>query len=256
MKLKLRLYYRLLTVALLAVAGVLIAGIVFPAINAVNTPAKAADKRDFLKMQWLRWFCAIVNLRASRVGALPSKAALIVSNHVSWLDILLLGQYLPAYFVSKSDVADWPVFGFLSRQAGTVFIRRGDKKHILATAEKMLWLLKQNRTIIAFPEGTTTIGDDVLHFHASLFQPALLAKTAIQPVSIEYLGAAKQIAPFVGDDSFVPHLIKLLSLDKIDVQVRFLPEIDGTGKNRHAVSHEAREIILTQLVGYEQTHSA
>jgi 1-acyl-sn-glycerol-3-phosphate acyltransferase len=163
------------------------------------------------------------------------------------LDIIVIGQYLPACFVAKSDISSWPVIGYLARQAGTIFIRRGDKQHIRTTAEKMVWLLKQSSNIIAFPEGTTTKGDEVLQFHASLFQPALLTRSAIQPVALQYQGAAKEHAPFVGDDDFVPHLIKMLTLDKIEVRLSFLPVINNTGKNRHAVSLETRDMIWEKI---------
>jgi 1-acyl-sn-glycerol-3-phosphate acyltransferase len=111
----------------------------------------------------------------------------------------------------------------------------------------MLWILKQNNNIIAFPEGTTTQGDDVLSFHASLFQPALLTKSAIQPVALQYYGIANQQAPFIGDDEFLPHLIKMLSLDKIEVRVSFLPVINSSGRDRQSVSIEARELILKAI---------
>jgi len=188
-----------------------------------------------------------MRLHIIREGELPKQPAILVSNHISWLDIIVIGQYLPACFIAKSDISSWPVIGYLSRQAGTIFIRRGDKKHILATAEKMVWVLKQDSNIVAFPEGTTTCGDDVLNFHASLFQPALLTKSAIQPTAIQYQGAAKQQAPFIGDDAFVPHLIKMLSLEKIEVHLSFLPVINSSGKNRHSVSHEARALIVKHI---------
>jgi 1-acyl-sn-glycerol-3-phosphate acyltransferase len=111
----------------------------------------------------------------------------------------------------------------------------------------MVWVLKQNNNIIAFPEGTTTQGDEVLGFHASLFQPALLTKSAIQPVALQYQGLAKDHAPFVGDDDFIPHLIKMLSLDKIEVRVCFLPVIKSSGRDRLSVGIEARELISQEI---------
>jgi len=247
MKLKIRLLYKLFLITLLFTNGLIIAVGVFPTINVLFVASKARAHRDLIKKQWLRWFSAIVNLQIIKEGELPEQPAIVVSNHISWLDIIVIGQYLPAYFVAKSDILSWPVIGFLSRQAGTIFIRRGDKKHILATAEKMVWLLKQNSNIIAFPEGTTTKGDEVLGFHASLFQPALLTKSTIQPIAIQYQGIAKEHAPFVGDDAFIPHLIKMLTLEKIEVNLNFLPVVNTSGKNRHSVSHETREMILAQI---------
>lgn len=249
MKLKIRLFYKIVLIILLFSTGFMIAGMLFPAINIVCSTGSARNKRNLIKKLWLRSFSALVNLHIVKQGNVSEHPAILAGNHISWLDIIVIGQYLPAYFVAKSDILSWPVIGFLSRQAGTVFIRRGDKKNILSTAEKMVWLLKQGGNIIAFPEGTTTRGDEVLNFHASLFQPALLSKSAIQPVAIQYRGTAKDHAPFVGEDTFVGHLIKILMLKKIEVSLCFLPVINTSGKNRQSVSHETRQLILTAISG-------
>ena len=253
MKLKLRLLYKLSLIILLFGYGLIIAGGVFPVFNLLCSANNAKSKRDALKTHWLKRFSAIVNLCITKEGELPEQATLLVSNHISWLDIIVIGQYLPAYFVAKSDILSWPIIGYLSKQAGTIFIRRGDKKHIKATTEKMVWVLKQNSNIIAFPEGTTTMGDEVLGFHASLFQPALFTRSAIQPVALQYQGLAKQQAPFIGDDDFIPHLIKMLSLDKIEVRVCFLPVIKSSERDRLSVSIEAREMIWGKIPEWSPT---
>lgn len=247
MKSKLRLYYKLFRIVILFTHGLIIAAGVFPVLSFVYSARDAKIKKDAIKTRWLQSFSAIVNLHVSKDGELPDRRAILVSNHISWLDIIVIGQYLPAYFVAKSDIAGWPVIGYLAKQGGTIFIRRGNKQHIKTTAEKMVWLLRQNGNIIAFPEGTTTKGDEVVHFHSSLFQPALLTRSTIQPVALQYLGAAKEHAPFIGDDAFVPHLLKMLALDKIEVQLNFLPAINSSGKNRHAVSLEARSAIAGKI---------
>ena len=247
MKLKMRLCYKLFLIVILFIKGLIIAAGVFPVLSFLYSAREAKIKRDALKIRWLRWFSAIVNLHISKDGELSERRVLLVGNHVSWLDIIVIGQYLPACFVAKSDISSWPVIGYLAKQGGTIFIHRGNKQHIRTTAEKMVWLLKQNSNIIAFPEGTTTQGDQVLHFHSSLFQPALLTRSAIQPVVLQYIGAAKEHAPFVGDDAFVPHLIKMLSMDKIEVRLSFLPVINSAGKSRHSVSHETRGMIWEKI---------
>jgi 1-acyl-sn-glycerol-3-phosphate acyltransferase len=247
MKLKLRLYHKFFQIVILFINGLMIAAAIFPILGFLYSARDAKTKRDTIKTRWLRRFSSIVNLHIIKEGELPVRRAILVGNHISWLDIIVLGQYLPAYFVAKSDIASWPVIGYLAKQSGTIFIRRGNKQHIKTTAEKMVWLLKQNSNIIAFPEGTTTNGDEVLHFHSSLFQPALLTRSDIQPVALQYLGDAKEQAPFVGDDGFVPHLIKMLSMDKIEVRLSFLPVINNSGKNRHSVSLEARNTIWNKM---------
>jgi lyso-ornithine lipid O-acyltransferase len=255
MKLKLRLCYRVGLITLLFVSGLIIAGIVFPASAVLYKPTNAKHKRDSLKLAWLKWFGSILSLKVTYEGKLPVKANLLVSNHISWLDIIVLGSFSPAHFVAKSDILTWPVIGFLAKQGGTIFVRRGDKKQAKAIAEALVWLLKQNNTVIAFPEGTTTKGDEVLPFHSSLFQSALLTKSAIQPIAIQYIGEATQHAPFIGEDAFIPHLIRMLSLDKVEVRVDFLPTISTAGKNRQSVSNEARAMIMDNISGKDQSTS-
>lgn len=247
MKLKLRLLYKFFCIICLFFYGLIIAGIVFPVLHFICSANKAKSKRDRLKIHWLKVFSSIMKLSVIREGELPKDGALLISNHISWLDIIVIGQYLPVYFVAKSDISSWPIIGYLSRQGGTIFIRRGNKKSIKATTEKMIWVLKQNSNIVAFPEGTTTLGNEVLSFHASLFQPALLTKSVIQPVVIQYDGAAKHQAPFIGEDDFVRHLIKMLCLDKVEVRLSFLPVIKSLGKDRHTVCVEAREKIYEKI---------
>ena len=247
MKLKIQLYYKLILIIILFINGLIIAAGIFPAVNLLYSTGNAKIKRDALKTRWLSRFSAIIKLQIAKEGELPELGTLIVSNHISWLDIIVIGQYLPAYFVAKSDISSWPIIGYLARQGGTIFIRRGNKQHIKITAEKMVWLLKQNNNIIAFPEGTTTNGAEVLNFHSSLFQPALLTKSAVQPVAIQYQGEAKDHAPFIGDDGFVPHLIRMLSLDKIEVNLSFLPVIASTGKSRNELSLETRDLICGKI---------
>ena len=247
MKLKLRLLYKFFCIICLFFYGLIIAGIVFPVLHFIFSANKAKTKRDILKIHWLKVFSSIMKLSVIREGELPKDGALLISNHISWLDIIVIGQYLPVYFVAKSDISSWPIIGYLSRQGGTIFIRRGNKKSIKETTEKMIWVLKQNSNIVAFPEGTTTSGNEVLSFHASLFQPALLTKSVIQPVVIQYEGAAKHQAPFIGEDDFVRHLIKMLCLDKVEVRLSFLPVIKSLGKDRHTVSVEAREKIYEKI---------
>jgi lyso-ornithine lipid O-acyltransferase len=255
MRITLSLCIKLFLTFLLFINGLIISGGIFPLLTLLFRPSDAKIKKDALKALWLQWFSKIINLEISKQGDLLEQGTLLVSNHISWLDIIVIGQFFPAYFVAKNDISGWPVIGFLARQSGTIFIRRGDKRHIRTTAEKMVWLLKQNSNIIAFPEGTTTAGNKVLHFHSSLFQPALLTRSPIQPVALHYLGAAKDQAPFIGDDGFIPHLMRILAMDKIEVRLSFLNLIDSTGKDRQSVSNEARDLIAEEILNYSTNNS-
>jgi len=253
MKSRIRLPSKVFLVSLLFLSGTILAFPVFPLLDCTCSADRARSVRDQIKMIWLRYFAKILGLKVKQQGALPLHTGLVVSNHVSWLDIIVIGQYLPAYFVAKSDILGWPVIGYMAKQAGTIFIRRGDKKNILITAEKMLSLLARQANIIAFPEGTTTAGGDVLSFHASLFQPAIQSKAMVQPVAIRYHGKSQSLVPFIGDDAFVPHLLKMLREEAIDVELVFLDAIDPSEKSRNAVCDEARGMIVQAVQKWSET---
>ncbi len=243
----LRQLYKIKLIVLLFLSGFVIVLSVFPIINRSCRPTQAREKVNRIKLAWLKAFKRILNLEVIIEGQAADGPVLVVSNHVSWLDIIALGQHLPGYFVAKNDILDWPVIGYLSKEAGTIFVRRGDKQTIHTTTEQMSWLLKQNSKVFAFPEGTTSDGSIVLPFHSSLLQPALLTHSAIQPVALRYEGKAKSLAPFIGDDDFIPHLFKMLKLGKIEVRVKMLPVLEMADKSRSALSHEAHNGITEAL---------
>ncbi|MBZ4203134.1 MAG: 1-acyl-sn-glycerol-3-phosphate acyltransferase [Methylovulum sp.] len=247
MKLKIRLLYKLSLIKLLFIYGLFLTAIIIPIASLLNKVHNTRTQCDRLKQQWFDWFSRIIKLQITIEGEIPTTSCFIISNHISWLDIVIIGKLSPTYFVAKSDIVHWPVIGFIAKHAGTIFIRRGEKKHIMETSDKMTWLLQNNCTIAAFPEGTTTIGNNVLNFHASLFQPALASKAIIQPVALQYEGAAKDSAPFINDDIFLPHLINMLRLEKIEARITFLPPLTSTDQTRHSISKASRQAIIDQI---------
>jgi 1-acyl-sn-glycerol-3-phosphate acyltransferase len=169
-----------------------------------------------------------------------------VSNHVSWLDVVVLGALQPFTFLAKSEVATWPVVGFLGRQSGNLFIRRGHGGSEMS--EIMTRRLRCGDKLLLFPEGTTTRGDTVRHFHGRLLQPAIAAGVPVQPVAIHYQGAAAACVPFVDDDDFLPHLLQLLQQPRIGVTVHFAqPLLVDDGIQRNALARLARSQVLLAL---------
>ncbi|HET8707599.1 MAG TPA: 1-acyl-sn-glycerol-3-phosphate acyltransferase [Pseudomonadales bacterium] len=146
--------------------------------------------------------------------------ALFVSNHISWIDIPVIGSKLPAYFLSKEEVRRWPLIGALAAGAGTLFIKRGNgKTH--AAAQSMAAHIRQGRSILFFPEGTTTNGQSIRTYHHKLFA-CVAEETPVHVIALRYLdqsGQPCEIAPFIGDDEFVAHLLRLLRQDKIAVEL-------------------------------------
>jgi 1-acyl-sn-glycerol-3-phosphate acyltransferase len=169
-------------------------------------------------------------------------------NHVSWLDIPALGGLRPMRFVSKAEVAHWPLLGWLASVAGTLFLQRGAHQ-ASAIAAAVADALQSGATIAIFPEGTTTDGRQLRRFHARLFAAADGGRTLVQPVAIRYgLGPEPDtVAPFVGDDTLVSHLLRVLRHPSMQVSVSFLPPIQSHGMSRRALAQAVYDAIEGQL---------
>jgi 1-acyl-sn-glycerol-3-phosphate acyltransferase len=200
----------------------------------------------WIQTVWLRAVCRVLGVRLSIRGTPMHGNGLWVSNHVSWLDVVVLGALQPTAFLAKSEVASWPLVGFLGRQSGNLFINRGNSgSDILETMTKRL---QCGDRLVMFPEGTTTRGDTVRHFHGRLLQPAISAGVPLQTVAIEYQGAAVEKVPFVDDDEFLPNLLGLLHLPSICVTLHFgEPLLITEGVQRNALARRARSQVLTAL---------
>ena len=217
----------------------IITGIMCPLASRLYNTKQAGHKKNQMKSYWMRLLGRCLNLKIQVEGTPIPGAALIVCNHISWIDIVAIGAHVPGCFIAKSDLLRWPIIGFITRQSGNIFVKRGNKQQVRQTTEQIAWILKQDLKIIAFPEGTTSDGKQLLPFHASLFQPALLTKTPIQPLVIEYLGTARKLAPYIDDDVFIPHLWCILGLKEIQIRLSFMDVIETSNKTRQSVKHES-----------------
>ncbi|MEP1214618.1 MAG: lysophospholipid acyltransferase family protein [Marinobacter sp.] len=173
-----------------------------------------------------------LGFRVSTQGTFSRRPVLYVSNHISWSDIPVLGSMVPLRFLSKAEVGRWPVIGWLAKQAGTLFILRGSGKAGQARRE-MATTLMSGQSVLVFPEGTTTSGVTVLPFHSRLLQAAADAGVEIQPISIGYLrnGHPDHLAPFIGDDEFHHHLVRMLRQPAVEVGIIAHPPVAPTCSN-------------------------
>jgi lyso-ornithine lipid O-acyltransferase len=185
-------------------------------------------------------------------GDLPRQPMLWVCNHVSWTDIPLLGMLTPLSFLSKAEVRQWPVAGWLAEKAGTLFIRRGggDAQRL---REQISGQLREQRPLLIFPEGTTTDGRTLRTFHGRLLAGAIDRGTPLQPVAIQYLrdGQPDPLAPFIGEDDLVSHLLRLFGQARGEVVIHLLQPIDSEGKERAALAFQAQQAIQHALFGHE-----
>lgn len=209
-----------------------------------------------LRQRCSRWFMARLSnalpFRVTVHGELPREPMLWVCNHVSWTDIPLLGQLTPLSFLSKAEVRHWPVAGWLAEKAGTLFIRRGggDAQRLRQQISEQLG---EQRPLLIFPEGTTTDGRTLRTFHGRLLAGAIDRGTPLQPVAIQYLRAGQPdpIAPFIGDDDLVSHLLRLFGQDRGEVVIHLLAPIGSEGQERAALAFQAQQAVHLALFGIE-----
>lgn len=189
--------------------------------------------RDRLACVWFRGLLATLSLRLRVNGAPVRGGRVTVANHVSWLDIPVIGSCEATRFVAKAEVRDWPVAGWLANAAGTFYIHRG-KHGTKPLLGRLAPHLETGGSITIFPEGTTTDGTDVLPFHPRLLAAAIESGCPVQPVAVCYRRTAdgRNLAPFIGDDDLVSHVIRLLKAPSIEVEVTWLAPISPESRDR------------------------
>lgn len=197
---------------------------------------------------WHARLLTILGLRINVFGTPAPAPVLVVANHISWVDIAAIGASVPAHFVAKSEIRSWPVIGWLAAQAGTIYIKRGDRSASAAVETGMVTVLKQNESIVLFPEGTSTNGLTVQSFHARLFASAIKAGVLVQPVALRYPDVHNHIhpaAPFIGQDTLVHHLWRLVrARGDMRVEVHFLPVESSQNVSARTLATQARLAIL------------
>ncbi len=189
--------------------------------------AKKRTKRQHIQ-RWSRQLLKLfrLKLKVTHAELLPKQGGyLIAANHVSWIDIASIQSFLPCRFVAKSEVASWPVFGWMARQTGTLFIRRNSKRHGKEIARQLEDLIP-HEPICIFPEGTSTAGNKVLPFKTNLFESAAQARVPTFPMAIRYLNEKQQYndaTAFIGEMTLVHSIMKMLRAKSITVELIFAP---------------------------------
>lgn len=202
--------------------------------------------------RWSSRLLSILNVRLQVEGAPPSAsgAILVVANHVSWLEIFLLFTVLRMRFVAKAEVRSWPLVGWLCLRTGTLFIERERRHDTGRVNQSMAAALEAGDAVGVFPEGTTTDGTWLRHFHTSLLQPAVLAGAPVCPVALRYHdghGRVSTAPAYVDDLSFWDSVKNILAAPEIHAVMRFLPLIPFAGRNRRELTRLAEEAIASAL---------
>lgn len=216
-------------------------------------PLLKSTAQHHIVKYWSRKLLDILHVGLETQGYYPAdtgQGRLLLANHVSWLDAVALNAVLPAYFVAKSEVANWPLLGWIFHGIHTLFIQRDLKMDTLRINRQIAQLLTQGERVALFPQGTTTDGTQLGHFHSSLLQGAVEMEAAICPVAIRYhdgRGKVNLDAAFIGNMTFIQSLWKILCSPALHVTLVYLPTLFSNGKNRRMLAAEAQSTISQAL---------
>jgi 1-acyl-sn-glycerol-3-phosphate acyltransferase len=216
-------------------------------------PFYGRARRQLAIARWAARILSAVNVEPRLQGVPPAvkdRAAVLVANHVSWLDIMLVHSVWQVRFIAKSEVRRWPLIGWLSSRTGTLFIQRGRSRHAARINQAIHAAFLAGDAIGVFPEGTTSEGTGLQRFHASLLQPAVDGRALVFPVALRYLdheGRLNVNASYVGDTSLIESMVMILRERKIVAELIFLPAIDAEGKSRRDLASETHAAIATAL---------
>ncbi len=245
---------RILRLVLHLLRGLLIAAFVFPSID-------HARRRAHVR-RWSRQLLGILAIRLRVVHATADARVgprtMVVANHVSWIDIFAIDAVMPARFVAKSEVASWPVLGWLATRAGTLYVHRARRHDTARINRDVRAALDRGELVAVFPEGTTTDGSRVLKFHSSLLQPAVSAHAAIVPVAVSYSRAdgtrCTELA-YDGHRSLWDTLRRMVQLARIRCTLTVLPPLPARAHRRELADEAHRAIAGSLGVAPSDTRS-
>lgn len=208
------------------------------------------DGCNLLVREWSRQMLDIMGVELVVQGTPPAQGpVLLVANHISWLDILVMDAARPVRFVSKADVKAWPVLGSLITGAGTLFVERESRRDAMRVVHQMADGLRASDVLAVFPEGTTGDGQTLLPFHANLIQAAISADAPIQPVGLSFLdghtGARSDAPVFVGETTLLQSIWTTLRATRVQAVVHYGLPGRCNGRDRRAWARDLQSAVAS-----------
>ena len=237
--------FRLLRLALHLCVGLIKCGLLFPFLDHAG--------RERRIQRWSAQLIAIcgVSLQVNHTAqAEPVSPALIICNHISWLDIFVINSVHACRFVAKSDIRDWPLIGWLCDKSGAIFIARGKQRDVRRIYAGLVQSIHNGERVAFFPEGTTSAQGTVLPFHANLFEAAIEAQVPVQAYAIRYRDAAGNYHPaadFIGEMSFAESVLMILRHPAMHAELIRLPAVSSAGAHRRELAVTMRAKIAQAL---------
>ncbi|MFU8812936.1 MAG: lysophospholipid acyltransferase family protein [Balneolaceae bacterium] len=220
--------FRLLALILYTGTTFLIYFIVLLPLRLLRIPTE--PWRNLFMRNWARTVCFLFNIRVRLEGPVPKPPFFLVSNHLSYVDIVVLNRFLKTTFVAKQDVQSWPFLGFMVKMVGVIFVNRERRTDVARVNRLMSKSLNSRQGMILFPEGTSSAGREVLPFHSSLLQLPATSGHPVHVATLHYKTAPRDqhalhsICFFGNRESFTTHVWKFAKTTRIDCTLRFHEE--------------------------------
>ncbi|MDQ3059500.1 MAG: 1-acyl-sn-glycerol-3-phosphate acyltransferase [Pseudomonadota bacterium] len=230
---------------LLRVLGHIVAGLWIVAVRLPRLPQEQQNNRVQV---WAVELLGHVGITLQVLGQPPvTGPVLLVSNHISWLDIPVMHAARHCRFVSKADVQDWPLVGTLATAAGTLYIERSSRRDAVRMVGLMEEALRQNEVLAVFPEGTTGDGRTLLPFHANLLQAAVSVNVPAQPVGLRFVdqasGTPSHAPSYIGDETLIGSIWRTVCAPPVVAVVHYgQPEL-ARGRERRAWIQHLRHTV-------------
>jgi len=223
---------------------------------------KTTDGLDTISA-WMQQLIVIFNITVTRHGyparsCVTQPSTLLLCNHISWLDIIIISSMTHVKFVSKDDLLYWPCIGKLAKNSGTLFLDRKNKFALRVMLKQVQASLENGLDVLIFPEGTTTNGKSVSTFRNGLIQAAINSHCQTQTVTLQYFRDGKYCAlsPYINNDTFLAHAYRLLCETGTAVTVHFDIPRRASGRQRLDIARQAREKILDNIHNPFKSHAS
>jgi 1-acyl-sn-glycerol-3-phosphate acyltransferase len=230
-------------------------------LTAVVTTAVLVLPRPRLRLRWLRtaaWAvlaAAGVRVRVGDLGPLrTASGALVVANHLSWIEVLALCAVAPVRLLAKREIRDWPLIGAVAGVTGMLFIDRAGLRALPGTVADMAGALRSGQVVAAFPEGTTWCGAAAGPFRRAAFQAALDAGVPVHPVAVSLTSAGRPTprAAYIGDQSLLHSVGQILLLPALVCRLTVLPALAAEGSRAELAARAAAAVAVATGVAHGQ----
>ena len=218
------------------------------AIITLRFPRLSVPQREAEVQAWARRMLRVLGIELQIRGTPPAQGPLmLVANHISWLDILVMHAARHCRFVAKSEVRHWPLIGTLATGGGTMYVERESRRDAMRVVHRMADCLRAGDILAVFPEGTTSDGTSLLPFHANLIQAAISAGAPVLPVALSFIdpatGRTSLSASYIGDDTLVGSLWRTVAGPPITAVVTYGEPQHALGRDRRSWARDLRAAV-------------